>query len=216
MKIRALYLLLLLPTEILAQVFSISGMVKDNNSNPISYANIVVLKSIDSSLVTGTISDDNGSFNIENLPPDNYTLRSSFLGFKTQNDSITLNENIVLSLILSEEKEILGEVNILVKKPTITRKPDRLLFNVENTALTEGSTLKVLKNTPGIIVSEGSINIKSTSATVFINNRRVQLTSDELIELLESTPANSIKTVEVITNPPASYDADSGKVINII
>ncbi|NNL15806.1 MAG: TonB-dependent receptor [Flavobacteriaceae bacterium] len=191
-------------------------MVKDNNSNPISYANIVVLKSIDSSLVTGTISDDNGSFNIENLPPDNYTLRSSFLGFKTQNDSITLNENIVLSLILSEEKEILGEVNILVKKPTITRKPDRLLFNVENTALTEGSTLKVLKNTPGIIVSEGSINIKSTSATVFINNRRVQLTSDELIELLESTPANSIKTVEVITNPPASYDADSGKVINII
>ena len=51
---------------------------------------------------------------------------------------------------------------------------------------------------------------------VYINNKRVQLTSNELIQLLESAPANSIKSVEVITNPPASYDADSGSVINII
>ena len=65
-------------------------------------------------------------------------------------------------------------------------------------------------------MSEGSINIKSAPATVFINNRRVQLTSDELIQLLDSAPAYSIKSVGVITNPLTNYDADSGSIINII
>ena len=115
-----------------------------------------------------------------------------------------------------EDLESLDQITITAKRPTVTRRPDRLVFNVANTALIEGTTLQVLKNTPGIIVSEGSINIKSAPATVYINNRKVQLTSNELIQLLESAPANSIQSVEVITNPPANYDADSGSVINII
>ncbi len=199
-----------------AQEFTVTGAVLDNEQQPISFANII-LQSTDGGFLKGTSTDDNGSFQLKSVSSGNYIVKVSFIGYKTHSKTITVNGDLSLDTItLTEDSESLDEVTITARKPTVTRKPDRLLFNVENTALIEGTTLQLLKSTPGIIVTEGSINIKSDPATVFINNRRVQLTSEELLQLLDSAPANSIKSVEVITNPPASYDADSGSVINII
>ncbi|SDG77205.1 TonB-dependent receptor domain-containing protein [Winogradskyella thalassocola] len=202
---------------LVAQDYSVSGRVVDADSNPIEFANVIILTEIDGDYLKGTSTDDNGFFSLINLSETTFYLKISYLGFEEFEQKIVLTGDLDLKNIqLSDIPENLNEVTVIAKKPTITRKPDRLIFNVENTALVEGSTLSVLKHTPGIIVSEGTINIKSTPAIVYINNRRVQLTSEELITLLESAPANSIKSVEVITNPPASYDADSGAVINII
>ncbi|REG89365.1 TonB-dependent receptor domain-containing protein [Winogradskyella sediminis] len=200
-----------------AQDFSILGQVVDLNDEPVALANVIVLAEDGSTFYTGTSTDDNGQFIINNLSSSTYILRVKFIGFKDFTQKIILTGHLDLKRIqLHEVPEGLDEVTVIAKKPTITRKPDRLIFNVENTALSEGSTLGVLKNTPGVIVTESGVNIKSYPADVYINNRKVQLTSEELITLLESAPANSIKSVEVITNPPASYDADSGSVINIV
>lgn len=200
-----------------AQEFSISGKVVDENNNVIELANVIVLAEDGIEFLKGTSTDDIGFFTLNKLSSTTYIIKITYIGYEEFQQKIVLTGDLDLKTIqLSETPESLNEVTVIGKKPTITRKPDRLIFNVENTALTEGSTLSVLKSTPGIIISESGINIKSAPATVFINNRRVQLTSAELIQLLESAPANSIKSVEVITNPPASYDADSGSVINII
>ncbi|SDS40725.1 TonB-dependent receptor domain-containing protein [Winogradskyella sediminis] len=200
-----------------AQDFSILGQVVDLNDEPVALANVIVLAEDGSTFYTGTSTDDNGQFIINNLSSSTYILRVKFIGFEDFTQKIILTGHLDLKRIqLHEIPEGLDEVTVIAKKPTITRKPDRLIFNVENTALSEGSTLGVLKNTPGVIVTESGVNIKSYPADVYINNRKVQLTSEELITLLESAPANSIKSVEVITNPPASYDADSGSVINIV
>jgi outer membrane receptor protein involved in Fe transport len=200
-----------------AQEFSISGKVVDANNNAIELANVIVLEEDGIEFLKGTATDDKAFFILNELSSRTYIIKITFIGYEEFVQKIILTGDLDLKTIqLNETSESLNEVTIIGKKPSITRKPDRLIFNVENTALTEGSTLSVLKSTPGVIVSEGGINIKSAPATVFINNRRVQLTSAELIQLLESSPANSIKSVEVITNPPASYDADSGSVINII
>lgn len=200
-----------------AQNFSILGKVVDAENTSIELANVILLQGEEREFLIGTSTDDNGYFNLVNLAQGTYYLKVSFIGLEEFEQKIILTGNLDLKTItLNETPESLDEVTIVAKKPTITRKPDRLVFNVENTALVEGSTLGVLKSTPGIIVSEGGINIKSAPAAIYINERRVQLTSDELMQLLESAPANSIKSVEVITNPPASYDADSGSVINIV
>ncbi|WP_411766191.1 TonB-dependent receptor domain-containing protein [Winogradskyella sp. A3E31] len=200
-----------------SQEFSISGKVVDVDSQPVSYANIVLSLTEGGSFVKGTSTNDDGSFKIESISEGSYTLNITFIGYKTITQELNVTSNTELKpFILLEDSETLGEVNIIAKKPSLTRKPDRLIFNVANTALIEGSTLQVLKNTPGVIVTDGSINIKSAPAAVYINERKVQLTTDEVIQLLESAPANSIQSVEVITNPHASYDADSGSVINII
>ena len=216
---KALYstILIFLSLVSFSQEFSITGKVLDAQQQAISYANVTLHSKADDAFIKGTSTDDNGVYELNAIAKGEYLLKASFIGFKTIEIPLNIIENTeVAVIILVEDSELLGEVTVTAKRPTITRKPDRLTFNIENTALTEGTTLQVLKNTPGIIVSDGSINIKSSPATVFINNRRVQLTSDELIQLLESAPANSIKSVEVITNPPASYDADSGSVVNII
>ncbi len=200
-----------------AQEFSISGKVVDSNNNPIEFTNVIIFIENESEFLKGTSTDDQGFFKLDKLTSATYVVKISFIGLEEFEQKIILTGDLNLKTIqLNEIPESLSEVTIIGKKPTFTRKPDRLIFNIENTALTEGSTLGVLKSTPGVIVSEGGINIKSAPATVFINNRRVQLTSGELIQFLESAPANSIKSIEVITNPPASYDADSGSVINII
>lgn len=200
-----------------SQDFTLTGKVVDEQQLPISFANITLFSSDSEAFIKGTSTNDDGAFELTTLSDGTYTLKISFIGFKTVEKTVEIKGDVSLeNIVLVEDSETLEAVTVNAKRPTITRKPDRLTFNIENTALTEGSTLQVLKSTPGIIVSEGSINIKSSPATVFINNRRVQLTSDELIQLLESAPANSIKSVDVITNPPASYDADSGAVINII
>ena len=210
-------ILFVLSINAIAQNFSILGKVVDEANQPIELANVILLEGEEKEFLIGTSTDDNGYFNLVNLSQGTYFIKISFIGLEEFEQKIVLTGNLDLkNIILNETPEGLDEVTIVAKKPTITRKPDRLIFNVENTALIEGNTLGVLKSTPGIIVTEGSINIKSAPAAVYINNRKVQLTSEELMQLLESAPANSIKSIEVITNPPASYDADSGSVINII
>ncbi|GAB5565157.1 MAG: outer membrane beta-barrel family protein [Winogradskyella sp.] len=199
-----------------AQNSSISGRVIDANTElPIEFANIVLMK--DDVFVKGTSTNETGNFEFEGLSNNTYNIRISYIGYEDFDQIIVLTGDLDLkNLKLKGYPESLDEVTIIATKPTITKKPDRLVFNIENTALVEGSTLGVLKNTPGVIVSDAGINIKSAPATVFINNRRVQLTTEELIQLLDNSPANSIKSIEVITNPPAGYDADSGSVINIV
>ena len=202
---------------IFAQDYSITGKVVDAYGSPIEFANVIILLENEDAFFKGSSTNEKGVFKLEDLNSTSYFVRISFIGYEDFEQKILLRGNLDLRTIqLKATPETLDEVTVIGRKPTITRKPDRLIFNIENTALTEGSTLGVLKSTPGVIVSEGSINIKSAPAAVYINNRKVQLTSDELIQLLESSPANSIKSVELITNPPASYDADSGSVINII
>ncbi|MFT5627287.1 MAG: outer membrane receptor protein involved in Fe transport [Glaciecola sp.] len=215
--LRILLILLLCSYMGYGQDYAVSGKIIDAKGNAIEFANIIIYNDDQSEVLKGTSTGENGFFILNNLESNTYILKVSFIGYQTYEQKVVLTGSLDLKTIrLEDDIESLDQVTVIGKKPSITRKPDRLIFNVENTALTEGSTLSVLKSTPGVIVSDGGINIKSSPATIFINNRRVQLTSQELITLLDSAPANSIKSVEVITNPPASYDADSGSVINII
>ncbi|WP_232827322.1 outer membrane beta-barrel family protein [Winogradskyella aurantiaca] len=213
----ALWMVLLtVGAQLWGQEFGVFGKVQDINGEPISFANVLLTRASDSSYVAGTSTDDYGNFSIIPLASEEYKISISFIGYNSFESVFLLDKDRDFqTIVLEENSETLDEISIIAKKPTVTRQPDRLTFNVANTALVEGSTMQVLKSTPGVIVTEGAINVKSSSATIFINNKRVQLTSNELIQLLESAPAEAIKSVEVITNPPASYDADSGVVINI-
>lgn len=200
-----------------SQTFSVAGSVKDLNNQPVAFANILMLQSNDSTAVTGTSSDENGNFVISNLIPETYILKTSFIGYKDYFKPINLLENISnMSIVLEESVEALNEVQITVKKPTLKREADRLIFKVENTALSQGNLVEVLRSTPGVLVLDDAILVRNSTPTVYVNDRRVHLSSSELIELLQGTSASNIKSIEVITNPSARYDADSGVVLNIV
>ncbi|MFT5256277.1 MAG: hypothetical protein ACI9RL_001634, partial [Candidatus Paceibacteria bacterium] len=119
------------------------------------------------------------------------------------------------TILLHEKTEELDAILIRASKPTIDKRADRLVFNVENTVLSIGNTQNLLKKTPGVFEMEGTYMVQNSPAVIYINNKRVYLTSDELSALLRGYSADNIKSVEVITNPPASYDAEGVAVINI-
>ena len=199
-----------------SQEFSISGNIKSTDKQPISFANVILMTVGDSTIVKGTSTDDKGAFSIHSIPQDDYILKASFVGFKSYSKQFYLSKNLQLGdIILEEDAEHLEEISIIYKKPTVKKQSDRIVFEIENSALSEGNMMQVLKNTPGVLVIGNSITVKNSEPTVFINDRKVHLSSDELSQLLESSNANNVKSVEVITNPSAKYDASSSAVINI-
>ncbi len=217
MKARVIYLFLLFPFFITAQDLTFFGTVKKSDNSPIAYANVVLLSQVDSTIVSGSISDEKGSFKIVNFKKGNYILKASFLGFKTYSEIISLSNNKELNIVLIEEKEALSEVKITIKKPTLKREADRLVFNIESTSLTEGNIWDVLKSTPGVLIMNDQVLVKNSSNIIYlINGKSVHLSGSDLEQLLSGTAADAVQSVEVITNPPAKYDAEGDAVINII
>ena len=221
-KARLLFLLLF-PVTIFAQQSEISGTVLDQNNAPISFVTVLAhqLATAKGSaaapdFVIGTTTDDLGNFTLENLDHANYTLHFSFIGFQRQTKNITLPTNTTLgAIILLESSQMLDQAVITLKKPTIQKAPGRLVFNIENTSVATGSALDVLKKTPGVVVSQQGVYVKNNGPVIYVNNKRVYLSVEETLSLLESTNASILKSVEVITNPSSKYDADATTVINL-
>ncbi|GGD80449.1 outer membrane beta-barrel protein [Planktosalinus lacus] len=200
-----------------SQEYTLNGKVLNHENEPISFVSILLLKKADSTFFSGTATEENGNFSIQNIPKGVYTLKASFIGFKEFYFDVDIDSNLDLgTLILKEGSENLDEVTLNVHKPIIQRDPDKLIFNVENSSVSSGSTWEILGKTPGVIIQQNSITIKNQPATVYINDRKVNLNSEELKSLLQSFSGSNVSSVEVITNPSARYDADSGMVLNIV
>ncbi|HEX8330918.1 MAG TPA: TonB-dependent receptor [Hymenobacter sp.] len=107
----------------------------------------------------------------------------------------------------------LKEVTVTARKPLFERQADRTVVNVEDSPLSAGSTtLDVLTRSPGVTVGSGdALSLKGRSGVlVVIDGKRVAMTGTELSDYLRNLPADLLKSIELITNPPAKYDAQGG------
>lgn len=215
--IKLIPLIFLLVPYVFFSQNSLSGNIQNQDKAPVAFANVILLSAQDStSVYKGSISEDDGSFLIENIQDSTYILKVSFVGYSESLQKVEVKGNTNIGLItLKEASDNLDEVVVNARRPKISRKVDRLVFDVENSTLSTGNTFDILKRTPGVIVSQGKLLVKNRPATVYINDRKVYLTSQELQQLLEGFSAGNVKSVEVITNPPAKYDAEGGVILNI-
>jgi len=204
----------MLPFTLLAQV-ELSGSVKDE-TGPLPFAN-VVLKDAAGTVVTGTISDENGAFSIK-VDKGTYTILVSFIGSTDWTKQVTLTQDTSLGEIsLGADK--LATVVVVARKKLIEYKPDRLVLNVENNiSAAGGNAVNALSVAPGIIIQNNNISMLGKGASrVMVDDRLIELSGAELVNYLNSISADDIKSIEVITNPPAKYDAaGEGGLINII
>ncbi|WP_298515086.1 outer membrane beta-barrel family protein [uncultured Kordia sp.] len=216
LKITSLFVLFTFFTALGQETYQVSGkLIASDSETAISYANAILLQ--DGEVIKGSSSETSGIFLIENIIPGNYTLNISFLGYKTFSKDIEVTRDLNLqTIVLQKDTEALDGVTITSKKPVLKREIDRLVFNIQGTALTEENTWEVLRRTPGVIVVNNTLSIKNSTPTVYINDRKVHLSASEIYQLLEGTPAETVKSVEVITNPPARYDAQGGTILNIV
>ena len=110
----------------------------------------------------------------------------------------------------------MNEVVVVSQKPTLEQKVDRLVFNIENTALSDSDLWDVLKRTPTVFVMNDEIKVKGESGVqIMINDKKVNLPPEDILNLLSGTSAKGVQSIEVITTPPAKYDAEGGTLINI-
>jgi ferric enterobactin receptor len=118
----------------------------------------------------------------------------------------------VLTLATSAATQ-LKEVEVVGKKPLFEREADRTIVNVEGSTLAAGNTsLDVLRRSPGVTV-DGNDNLAlrgRQGVLVLIDGKRQPMTGTELAEYLRALPAEQLKSIELITNPPAKYDAQGG------
>lgn len=195
----------------------ITGQILDSENIPVEFATIN-LHTKDTVLLKSTFSDENGKFEIDEIQ-GNYLLDISFLGNPLFNKEIKLNNNIDLGIIKVENSITLQEIIISKEKKLIEKKIDRLVFNVENSvAATGGNGLDALKLAPRIKVQNDEISmIGKGSVAVLINDRIVQMSGEDLSTYLKSLNAEDIKSIEVISNPPAKYSAEGNSgLVNIV
>ena len=202
----------------------ISGQITDDKSKIVEFANVILLKSKDSTLVKGVLSDGSGSFEFEKIPSGEYLINISQMGYKkfyTPKFSLDLdNPSVKLSnLILSEDTKQLAEVQVVAKKPFIEQQIDKTVINVENSIVSAGATaLEVLEKAPGVTVDkDGNISLKGKqNVMVLMDGKPTYMSASDLANLLRNMQSNQLEKIEIMTNPPAKYDAaGNAGVINL-
>ena len=210
--------LFLLSLSCFGQTHSISGRVTDNTGQPIPFADVAVTQQLaDSTFFKVTQANDAGQYQITTIPRGNNLLKISAIGFADKALPVSVDDDLTMpDVILQEEVKELGEIVVTSKRPIVTRKIDRLEFNVENSTLSSENAWEILKKTPGVSSASDQLTIRgSAGILITINDKKVYLTGTELKNLLENTDGENIKSIEVITTPPAKYEAQGSAVLNI-
>lgn len=203
----------------------LSGKLQTSNGQPVADANIALLRKADSSLADGAISEDDGSFKIENIGEGSYIIKIGGLGYSEQyiDKIIVARDNPAINLgtvTIAKSETALKVVEVVGEKNMLQIGIDKKTFNVEkNITATGGTAADVLQNIPSVTVdASGNVSMRGkSSVNILIDGRPATLLAGDVASALQSLPSSSIESVEVITNPSSKYDAQgSNGIINII
>ncbi|MDB5250344.1 MAG: hypothetical protein JWQ40_4738 [Segetibacter sp.] len=204
----------------------ISGFVKDEDGNAISQANVSLLKLKDSSVIKEIASSNAGFFAFNNIAAGRYIITGTFIGFKqaystpisTSKSAGHINSG---TLTLSKQTAQLNKVTVTGKKQMFEQQIDRMVINVSSSITAPGSTvLEVLERSPGIVVDRQnntlSMNGKN-GVVIMINGKISRVPVSSVMQMLAGMSAGNIEKIELITTPPANYDAEGNAgFINIV
>lgn len=200
------------------------GTIMDKNAKVIESASITLQNARDSSVAKLGIADKSGRFVIDQIPEGRYFISVTAVGHQkgySDNFEITSSQfTVTLKTIeLIPVAKTLTTVLVAARKPLIEQKIDRTVVNVEAAITNVGSTaLEVLEKSPGVTVDkDGNISLKGKSGVqLFIDGRPTYLSGADLANLLRNMNANQLDQIEIMTNPPAKFDAEGNSgVINI-
>lgn len=203
---------------------TISGIVKDKTDKSIfPFANVVLKTERDSVFVTGTITNEDGRFVLNNIKPNTYYLEISFVGYSTRRQPLfigSLSDYLEVAPIeLEQQTTALQEVIIKGAQDDVNGKMDKKTFSVaDNLTHSGGSILQMMQNLPGITVQDGKIQLRGNDkVVVLIDGKQTALTGMGSQSGLDNLPASSIDKIEIINNPSAKYDANGNAgIVNIV
>ena len=195
----------------------VQGKIRDANNNPIEFATVQLL--FNDVYNQSAVSDSLGNYLLKSTKTGHCKIKVNMLGYFPAETEFVLQADTTVDFVMQIDTTILDEVIITGRKNLIQAKPDGYIINIGGNIEIKGKqTLDILKQLPNINASRKSLNIFGKPATiVYINDRIVRLQGQALISYLNSLPPNIIKSVEIITTPPAQYDAEGNVgIIKII
>ena len=199
---------------------TLKGTVVSERQEPLPYVNVIV-NTTDGTLVKAAITNEQGAFIIADLSPNTYTLVLSFVGYTTVEKSITITtETLTLPPIQMQfATETLEEVTVVAERPIIQVEPDKTIFNVAGTVSSAGNNgIELLRKAPGVRLDNNNNVIVEgkTGVLIYIDGRQSFLQGDDLTAYLQSLQADTIDSIEIITQPSARFDAaGNAGIINI-
>lgn len=202
----------------------VTGSVADSTGNPLLFCNVMLLHTSDSSVITGTSTNESGNFMLEKKDTGSFRLLILYSGYiDFYSAPFALSETQIKydagKIILLPDSSSLAAVQIVAQKPFMEQKLDRVVFNIENSIISAGNNgLDVLKKLPGVTVDNNdNIQVRGKAGVLFmINGRTSHLSGADMASYLRSIDASQIEKIEVITNPSAKYDASGNAIINIV
>jgi outer membrane receptor protein involved in Fe transport len=212
-------------THAQAPTGKIFGIVIDEDAKtPLEYGTIL-LKNLKTQSTTGGLTDEKGRFSIDNIPVGTYFLEISYVGYNSyiQKEYKILPPSLSLNLgeiKLSQSASQLDVVEVVGEKSMFQLGGEKKIFNVDKNAISAGgNAMDAMKQIPTLDVTmDGNITLRgSEKIIIYINGKPSGMTDDSKQAILESLPANSIESIELITNPSSKYDADgTAGIINIV
>ncbi|WP_245871976.1 outer membrane beta-barrel family protein [Dysgonomonas massiliensis] len=205
--------------------YTIKGTLTDSlTREAIAYATVKISKKeTPEQAVKAIAADENGRFSLTVNQGGNYILNAFFVGKKDLNKELSLDGEKLIDLGIVEmvdKSETLEDVVVTAAKPLVKVDLDKITYSIEDDPEAKASNvIDMLKKVPMVTVDgEDNIQLKgSSSFKIYMNGKPSNMISNNPKEVLRSMPANTIKDIEVITDPGAKYDAEGVTgIINII
>ncbi len=202
----------------------IAGNVLDEKGKAVANATVELQPLGDSLKKRSMVSDNDGGFTFSGLGYAYYKLRISFIGFKPLIiDSIHVRAerfdfNLNDLALKQNTNDQMDEVVVYAEKPLIQSKDGNITFNAAESPLSAGSTAtELLRNVPLITTdANGKVLLKGKEPKILIDDKPVELSQQQLQDMLESMSGSMVERIEVMTNPPPQYANEQGGVINIV
>ena len=192
----------------------LTGKVEDQNGDPVAYATVVAFK--EDKQIAGTTTDENGAFLLR-LQDGEYTLLTEFLGYESDKRNVTSRGATDTGIITLRQSSVDIE-GVAVTAQIIKREADRFVVDVSNMTSALGKDgVELLEGAPAVFINDDEISINGKSGTkVYVNDRELKYSKEQLMVYLRSLKSEDIRTIEVVPQSGADYDADSsGGIIKI-
>lgn len=210
MKQIVTFLLLILFPGALLHAATISGVVVDDEGEPLEFANVTLLN--DSSYVAGVITDESGRFEMERPALEVNKYKVSMIGYDDVMSALPASGEIGTIRLSASTGIALKEVTVKAAKPVTKLTESGLVTSVANTNLaTAGTAGDVLGKLPLVNVENDEVKVFGRGVPkIYINGRPITDTNE-----LQQLSSGDIKSVEVITVPGVKYSSSVNSVINI-
>jgi len=201
----------------------LTGRFADSMGRPAAFATVQLLSGADSPVLKTVLTDGDGVFLFSPVGRGYYRLRFSCTGFKGMIAGPFLVEGNtdIGRLLVNEDGGRLSSFTVRAEKPLLRQQQAGVTINVENSVLTKGSSvLEVIERSPGVLVDRRNNGIAlngKEGVAVMIDGRMLRLPGDQLFSLLSGLSGNDVASIELLTTPPADYDAEgTAGIINIV